>query len=188
MPSFAMEGRKLSARRAGALSPLICKVKQIALATSLILIISLSSSSFAQSADAQQITKAGDLFSAVLSIESADLLTALELLKSKKTLITPYLWHKLIAEAATAGSTSRSLFILDAAKYVAEQLGNESFLAYTYYRIGAVDISQGNTSRALQSYLLSKRLFEEANASTDLMCVLSELADLHVSMGGLPKG
>jgi CHAT domain-containing protein len=153
----------------------------------LIFIISLPSNSFAQSADARQITKSDDLFSAVLSIESADQSQALDLLKSKKPLINPYLWHKLIAEAATAGSTSRSLFILDAAKYVAEQLGNKCFLAYTYYRIGAVDSSQGNTSRALQSYLLSKELFEEANASTDLLCVLSELADIHASMGDYQK-
>lgn len=170
-----------------AFSSSVCKLKQIALATSFILTISLSSSSFAQSAEAQQITKPDELLSAILLIESADQSAALKLLKSKKTLITSYLWHKLIAEAATAVSTSRSLFILNAAKYVAEQLGNKSFLAYTYYRIGAVDISQGNISRALQSFLLSKGLFEEANASTDLLCVLSELAELYAFIGDYQK-
>lgn len=91
-------------------------------------------------------------------------------------------------EAAKGSTTiNRSLFLLQLAKYVAEQIGNKRYLAYTHYRIGAVYLSQGNTGLALDTYLLSKTLFEEANATTYLMCILSELADLHASTGDYKK-
>ena len=191
MSLFRAEGRPIPTQGAGAFSPPAYKYKCAMLVTSLILLAVFSSTNlFAQSSDAQQIRSADDLFSAVLSIEPTEQSAALELLKSQKALVTPYLWHKLIIEAAkgsTAANTSRSLFFLNVAKYVAEQIGNKRSLAYTHYRIGAVHLSQGNTSLALDTYFLSKALFEEANASTDLMCILSELADLHASIGDYKK-
>ena len=189
MSLFRAEGRSLPSQGAGTFSPPARKYKRAILVTSLILLAAFSPTDlYAQSSDAQQIRNTDDLFSAVLSIEPAEQSEALELLKSQRAYITPYLWNRLIMEAAKGSTaTNRSLFLLQVAKYVAEQIGNKRSLAYTHYRIGAVHLSQGNTSLALQTYLLSKALFEEANASTDLMCILSELADLHASIGDYKK-
>lgn len=191
MSLFRAEGRPLPAQGAGTCSPPACKYKRAILVTSLILLAVFSPVNlFAQSSDAQQISSTDDLFSSLLSIKPTEQSAALELLNNQKALVTPYLWNKLIIEAAkgsTAANPSRSLFLLQVAKHVAEQIGNKRYLAYTHYRIGAVHLSQGNTSLALDTYLLSKALFEETNASTDLMCILSELADLYASIGDYKK-
>jgi tetratricopeptide (TPR) repeat protein len=97
-------------------------------------------------------------------------------------LITPYLWIRLINEAAKlsdAGDAARSLFVLGLAKGAAEQLDNKKLLAHTFYRLGVAHFARNDFKAALDAYLLSKRAFEEAESPRDLISVLSELGDLH---------
>ncbi len=50
--------------------------------------------------------------------------------------------------------------------------------ALNYYRIGRSEFGRGNIASAIQNYLKSKRLFEEAHARRDLIYVLADLGTL----------
>ena len=84
----------------------------------LLSLILLPVDSHPQSLGARPIISTDDLVPALL--ETKNEMAALSLLKANKDSITPYLWNRLMDE--TINSTARTLFLLEMAKQVAEQL------------------------------------------------------------------
>lgn len=52
--------------------------------------------------------------------------------------------------------------------------------ATTYYRIGWAEFGRGNITSAIEKYLESKRLFEEAHAKRELIYILADLGSLYI--------
>jgi len=52
--------------------------------------------------------------------------------------------------------------------------------ASTYYEAGWVEFGRGNIASAIEKYLESKRLFEEAHAKRDLIYILADLGTLYL--------
>lgn len=149
---------------------------------SFLLLTLLPVRAFPQSTGTAPISTTDSLFSELLSVKTEDQPKAIELIKVHKKLISPYLWIKLISESAKpsdAGDAARPLFVLALAKEAAEQLDNNKFLAYTFYRIGAAHFARNEFNVASDAYLLSKKTFEEANSPRDIISVLSEMGGLH---------
>lgn len=55
--------------------------------------------------------------------------------------------------------------------------------ASTAYKIGWAEFGRGNIASAIEKYLESKRLFEEAHARRDLIYVLADLGSLYIYSG-----
>src|SRR3954463_429765 len=55
--------------------------------------------------------------------------------------------------------------------------------ASTAYKIGWAEFGRGNIPSAIEKYLESKRLFEEAHARRDLIYVLADLGTLYIYSG-----
>lgn len=62
----------------------------------------------------------------------------------------------------------------------AEQL---RLAASTEYKIGWAEFGRGNIASAIEKYLESKRLFEEAHARRDLIYILADLGSLYIYKG-----
>src|SRR5438045_1310191 len=62
----------------------------------------------------------------------------------------------------------------------AEQLRHS---AATYYEAGWAEFGRGNIASAIEKYLESKRLFEEAHAKRDLIYILADLGSLYIYSG-----
>lgn len=52
--------------------------------------------------------------------------------------------------------------------------------ASAYYKIGWAEFGRGNIASAIEKYLESKRLFEEAHAKRDLIYILADLGSLYI--------
>ena len=78
------------------------------------------------------------------------------------------------------GDSAKPLFLCEIAKEAAKQLGDKKLLAFIFYKTGRAHFEQDHIKRAMEEYLQSKRLFEEAESPRDLIYVLSELGTLHV--------
>src|SRR5947199_10498414 len=52
--------------------------------------------------------------------------------------------------------------------------------ASTEYKIGWAEFGRGNIASAIEKYLESKRLFEDAHARRDLIYVLADLGSLYI--------
>ena len=136
--------------------------------------------SFAQSSSGRSTALTADELSSRL-LQADDRTAALALLNENRISITRFLWLRLINEAvknSSAGKHAAALIELDLAKAVAEHLGDKRLLGHTYYRLGYLRFAQGDIKGAMDSYLLSKEIFEEAKATRDLVYVLSELGNL----------
>src|SRR5205807_3509815 len=55
--------------------------------------------------------------------------------------------------------------------------------ASAYYNIGWAEFGRGNIASAIERYLESKRLFEEAHARRDLIYILADLGTLYIYKG-----
>ena len=177
-------GRWLPAFRAGTFPPLLHMPIRLAWSgwISLLFVTLLPVSAFPQATGSSPILTADKLVSEILSVKTEERLKAAELLKANKKIITPYLWMRLITESSRLsdiGDVARSLFVLEVAKGAAEQLDNKKLLAHTFYRIGVTQFARNDFKAASDAYLLSKKIFEEANSPRDLISVLGELGNLH---------
>src|SRR5262249_20524704 len=136
--------------------------------------------SFAQSSAANTTAlTANELCSRLLQTD--DRTSGLALLEENKTSITRSLWLRLMGEAvknSSAGRHAKALIELELAQGAADHLGDKSLLGHTYYRMGYLRFAQGDIKGAMDSYLLSKEIFEGAKATKDLVYVLSELGNL----------
>ncbi len=139
--------------------------------------------SLPQSINTVPVGKEDVLLPALLSVKTGDQSTASALLKDHKHLITRRLCDALLQAATMSsgpGDTARPLFLYGIAKEAAKQLEDKKLLALIFYKTGRAHFEQDHIERAIEEYLQSKRLFEEARSPRDLIYVLSELGTLHI--------
>jgi len=145
------------------------------------LLLSISASSQAPSPIQSQ--SQDELISALLKLNGSQKENISALLDSHQSLVTTALWKSLVVKAANAYHSEgleQSLLIYDIAIAVAERLRDGRRLATTYYNVGRTCAAAGKIKDAIQAYLTSKRVFEEAGLRKDLIYILSDLGSLHL--------
>lgn len=104
------------------------------------------------------------------------------LLQANSSVITPRLWQQFTDLAASAYYSEvpeNSLLFYEIAKRIAEHLRDPRLLATTYYNVGRTQSALNRITQSIESYLESKKLFEEAGAHRDIIYLLSDLGSLH---------
>ncbi len=123
------------------------------------------------------------MISALLKLSGPQRENIPALLGSNQSLVTTALWERLVARAAAAYRSQgqeQSLLIYDIAIEVAGRLKDSRRLATTYYYVGRTCAAAGKIKDAIQAYLASKKIFEEAGLRRDLIYILSDLGSLHL--------
>jgi CHAT domain-containing protein len=110
-------------------------------------------------------------------------------LRDHSGLVTKTLFDKLISQAdGLSGRDSvKALVIYGMARETAEQIRNKKLLAFSFYKIGALYFQQGNLSSAKQSYLQSKQALEQEGRPSDLVVILSQLANVCLNQDALQE-
>lgn len=145
-------------------------------------VLLLPSGSPAQTPDAAQLQNEGALLQALVSCAPEQTATIQALIRDNQPLVSPRLWEKLTERAAAAYyyvSPEKALALYKIALEVSSNLNNKQLLAATHYKIGLSYSGLGQTESAIQSYLVSKGLFEEAGLPRDLIYILSDLGALY---------
>jgi len=106
--------------------------------------------------------------------------TASTLFLDHHGLVTRSLFDKLMSQAdrLSGSDVPNSLHIYEIAKEVSEQLGDRKLVAYSFYKIGLLHFRRGNIPQAKLNYLQSKQLLEQTGAPSDLVRLLSGLANV----------
>src|SRR5262249_30714821 len=107
-----------------------------------------------------------------------DLTCSRALLDSHPNLVDHDLWRRFISLADQR--TIDPLAGYEFALQVASTVNDKRLSGLTYYKIGWHQFGQGQIAEAIQSYLQSKRLLEEAQAQRDLIYVLADLGTLYI--------
>jgi CHAT domain-containing protein len=143
-----------------------------------IILCLIPSAVLAQQIDQTQIKDQDELVIALIGACHADLSCSRALLDSHKDLVSPELWQRVISTADHRAVEHTAAYQL--ALEVASRLSNKRLSGLTYYKIGWYQFGQGEIADAIQSYLQSKRLLEEAQAQRDLIYVLADLGTLYI--------
>lgn len=112
------------------------------------------------------------------------------LLKSHSNLVTSRLWDGLNIRAANefySTSPERALEIYEVALQVANQLNDQKLLAITHYNMGRTYSGLNNLTLAVETYLNSKREFEQAGLLRDLIYIFSDLGTLYFNLEDYQK-
>lgn len=99
-------------------------------------------------------------------------------MQNQKGLLRSFLVALILIGALSIGAQSQQQPA--GQKDNAEQL---RLAASTEYKIGWAEFGRGNIASAIEKYLESKRLFEEAHARRDLIYVLADLGSLYIYSG-----
>ncbi len=134
---------------------------------------------YSQTATPAQISTEDDLVSALVARLSEGPATV-TVLRDHSRLVSKTLFDKLLSQAAQLSSQdpSKSLFIYDVAREVALHLGDKKLVAYSFYKSGSLHFRRGNISLAKLNYLQSKQTLEQEGRPSDLVVVLSKLANV----------
>lgn len=136
-----------------------------------------------QQSGASQFQTEDSLLSDLLK-HASDQTEAGSLLTRNRPLVTARLWQRLIDHAALTyyrSSPERSLAIYTIAAAVAEHLNDKRLLATTHYKIGLTNSGLGRNEAAIQSYIVSRKHFEEAGLRRDLIYICGDLSALYVA-------
>lgn len=137
-----------------------------------------------QQSDAPQFQTEDSLFSALLK-HASDRTTAIPLLARNHSLVTTRLWQRLIDHAARVyyqSDPEQSFALYAIGIAMAEQLSDKRLLATTHYKIGLTNSGLRRYQAAIQAYLISRRLFEEAERHRDLIYICGDLGALHLAV------
>jgi CHAT domain-containing protein len=148
-----------------------------------LLLLLFSVNCFGQSTIGPTPKSEDDLVRELLSVTTGDETAAQALLKEHKNLVTRRVCDSLLQAASLAsavGNQSRSLFICEVARQAASQLDDKKLLGFVLYRIGRVHFQEDAINTAIQEYLESKRVFEEAGGRRDLIYILAELGTAYI--------
>src|SRR5436190_10388173 len=99
-------------------------------------------------------------------------------MRNQKDLLSSFLVALIMIGALSIGAQSQQQPA--GQKDNAEQL---RLAASTEYKIGWAEFGRGNIASAIEKYLESKRLFEEAHARRDLIYILADLGSLYIYKG-----
>src|SRR6185503_18154495 len=127
MPCLDSRGNRWRRRRRFSFQGAVISCMKLLNFILLLTLILLPVDSHPQSLCARPIVGEDDLVRALL--ETKNEAAALSLIKAHRGSITPHLWYRLMDEASE--STNRTLFVLELAKHVAEQLEDKRCLAHT---------------------------------------------------------
>lgn len=133
---------------------------------------------FAQVAPTQIETE-NDLVSVLLSSPTERAATSV-LLRDHSDLVTRKLFDKLVSKAdALSGRDSlKSLLIYEMAREAAEQIRDKKLVAFTFFKSGVLYFQQGKIPLAKLDYIKSKKILEQDGLPSDLVVVLSQLANV----------
>jgi CHAT domain-containing protein len=133
---------------------------------------------FAQ-ATSTQINTENDLVTVLLS-SPTERAAASTILRDHSNLVTKALFDKLIAEAddLSGRDSSKSLLVYEMARETAEQIRDKKLVAYSFYKSGTLYFQRGNISLAKLDYMKSKQMLEQDGQPSDLVVVLSQLANV----------
>ena len=70
------------------------------------------------------------------------------------------------------------MLIYEIARETAEQIGDKKLVAYSFYKSGSLYFRRGKISLAKLNYLQSKQTLEQDGRPSDLVVVLSQLANV----------
>jgi tetratricopeptide (TPR) repeat protein len=130
-----------------------------------------------QQTDTGQIQTDDQLFFALLTAGRTDPSSTQELLSNHKGLIRVELWKRLID---TAEYSPTPLGIYTLAMQVANVLPDRRLAAITLYKTGWNQFGQGSIPSAIESYLQSRKAFEEASSRRDLIYIFADLGTLSI--------
>jgi CHAT domain-containing protein len=131
-----------------------------------------------QQLDQSQIKSQDELAIAVISSCRVDLSCSHTVLEAHKDLVSAELWQRFISLADYRAIDSFSAYQL--ALDVALILNDKRLSGLTHYKIGWYQFGQGKIADAIESYLQSKQLLEQAQARRDLIYVLADLGTLNI--------
>ncbi len=138
----------------------------------------VSSAVFGQQVDQSEVKDQEQLVAAFISACRADLSCSRDLLDSHKDLVTPELWQRIISMADYRAIDPPAAYQL--ALEISTRLNNKRLSGLTQYKIGWYQFGQGRIADAIESYLHSKQLLEQAQARRDLIYVLADLGTLYI--------
>ena len=143
------------------------------------LILLFPIAAFPQAVSTDQIQNEEDLVSALLSRATEGKITS-TVLRDHSRLVTKALFDRLISQADQFSSQdpAKSWRIYEVAREVADQIGDKKLVAYSSYKSGSLYFQQGNISQAKFKYLQSKETLEQSGRPSDLVVVLSGLANV----------
>lgn len=135
---------------------------------------------FAQTASLSQIRNEDDMLSALISLPTEKGATASSLFLDHRDLVSRSLFDKLVSKGDRTSEfdANKSFRIYEIAREAAEQLRDRKLIAYSFYKIGLLHFRRGNTPQAKLNYLQSKQLLEQTGRPSDLVVLLSGLANV----------
>ena len=146
---------------------------------SFVSILLFQTTALAQSPHSSQIQNEDDLVSALVS-RSTDWRSTSDALRDHSALVTKSLFDKLISQGNQLSSKepSKAVLIYETARAAAEKIGDKKLVAYSFYKSGSLYFQQGNISLAKLNYSQSKQTLEQLGRPSDLVVVLSGLANV----------
>ena len=147
---------------------------------SLLLVLLLSLSIFAQSPPRTELAEIDDLATTLVTIKTPE--EREQLLARNRTLMTPGLRKALIIRGNSqlmAGRYSTAFEIYGIARHVAEQIGDKEGLATAWLDIGTIYYFQANYPAASEHYIKARELFIEVPNQYEAAKALSGLALIH---------
>lgn len=143
------------------------------------LILLFQTTALAQSPHSSQIQNEDDLVSALVS-RSTEWKSTSDALRDHSALVTKSLFDKLISQGNQLSSKepSKAVLIYETARAAAEKIGDNKLVAYSFYKSGSLYFQQGNISLAKLNYSQSKQTLEQLGRPSDLVVVLSGLANV----------
>lgn len=120
------------------------------------------------------------MLSALVSLPTEKGTTASSLFLDHRDLVSRSLFDKLVSQAdrMSESDANKSLHIYEIAREAAEQLRDRKLIAYSFYKIGLLHFRRGNIPQAKLNYLQSKQLLEQTGRPSDLVVLLSGLANV----------
>lgn len=138
----------------------------------------ISTSVFGQQVDQSEIRNQDQLLGALIGACHADLSCSRPLLDIHKDLLTSGLWQRVIATGDYRAIEPTTAYQL--ALEIASRLNDKRLSGLTQYKIGWNQFGKGEIAQAIESYLQSKRLLEQAQQRRDLIYVLADLGTLYI--------
>lgn len=136
---------------------------------------------FSQAVPSPRIQTEGDLVAALVARPATGEVISI-VLRDHSKLVTKTLFDQLMSQANQLSSQdpSKAVHIYEIARVAAEQMGDKNLVAYSLYETGLFNFRRGNISLARLNYLQSKTILESDGRSSDLVLVLSGLANVYL--------
>lgn len=150
---------------------------QIFLLPPLVVLLAINSS---EATAAQQ----DSLLSKLLVADSVE--SAKSMIGAHQESVAPSLLIDLMARAEehyNRDEHARARLVSEIAKVIAEKLGDRPQVAKAHHQTGRAYFAEGNLKKALESYLISQSMMNEAGSANELVYVLKDIGVTYREMG-----